>query len=271
MRKPFLIAFGLMLLTTACRAEANFLLNVAEDGSGDITIELGIDDELLELVEAFGGGADDILGVVPDGTDVVTRTEGDMTFYAGTEPFSDPTELLETAGILEEADATFQELDLVVEDGGATLNAVIETPNATETLEGLGAGDLGGFGDIGADVFTSSLVVALPGDLVETNADEILPDGRLRWDIPLLGGVVSVMAVTETAGGGFPWGLVLGILGAALVIGAAVLWVRHRQSGSVDAVEATPVPEPPSSVFESMPSKPDDITPKDRDNPIDSI
>lgn len=255
MRKPLLLAVALVMLMTACRAEANFLLDVTEDGSGTVTVELGIDDELLELLEGFGGGTDDLLSIVPDDTEVETRREGDMTFYSGSETFTDTEDLLSSAAFLDGADTTFQSLELVVEDGAATLDAVIAAPDATEAAEGLGAGGLGGLGDIGEDIFSSSLIVSLPGSLVETNADEILSDGRLLWDVPILGGVVDVMAVTEAGGSGTPWGLIGGILVVVVIAAGAAWWMRRKRQGAVDAVGAAPAPAPASPVFDEPPTE----------------
>ncbi|HSF87190.1 MAG TPA: hypothetical protein VLG28_16235 [Acidimicrobiia bacterium] len=251
MRKTLLVAAVMMLLTTACRAEANFLVDVAEDGSGTVTVEFGLDDELQELLEGFGGGTEDLFAQVPDGQDLETRTEGDMTYFFTSEAFSDPEGLEEAAGVVEDADASFEEFEVAVDDGAATLNAIIETPNATEALEGLGGDALGGF-DLAGDFFTSSLVVSLPGELVETNADEILADGRLRWDIPLSGGTVVVQAETESAGGGVPWGLIGGIAGAVLVIGGLIWLSQRRNRSSVSAVESTAQPAPPKDVFDTQ-------------------
>ena len=250
MRKLLLTAAALVLVTTACRAEANFLVDVAEDGSGDITVEFGLDEELLELVEGFGGGTEELFGAVPEGQDVETRTDGDMTYFATTESFADPQGLIETTGILEDSGAAFTQLDLVVADGAATLDAVIETPNATEAIEGLGGSGLGGF-EIADDFFTSALIVSLPGELDESNADEVLADGRLKWDVPLLGGTVTVHAVTSSGGGELPWGLILGVLGAIVVIGGALWLTRRNKKSSVAAVESTAAPDAAAPVFEA--------------------
>ena len=248
MRKPLLLAAAVMLIMTACKAEANFTLNVNEDGSGTLAAEVGIDDELADLVEQFGGGTEDLLALVPEGQDVEERREGDMTFYGAQEAFTDTTDLRQTTGVFEGADVTFAQLDLVVEDGGAQLEARIEAPDAAETLEGLGGDGIAGFAD---DIFSSNLFVSLPGELEESNADEVMPDGTLRWEIPLLGGTVDIHAVTVEGGGGIPWLIIVAIAAAILLIAAAIFWPRRRRQSSVGAIDAIDVPPAPDGFFDS--------------------
>lgn len=244
MRKLLLVVAAVAILTTACRAEANFLLDVAEDGTGEVTAEVGIDDELMELMEGVGGGTDELFLQLPQGTDVVETREGDMTFFASSQSFSNTEELKEATALFEEADATFEDFTLVVEDGGAELNALVTTPDATETVEGLS-----GLGDIGLDeIFTSSLLITLPGELTTSNADEVLSDGTLRWDIPIDGGTVDVMAVTESANSGIPWGLIIGIVVVLLLVAAAALWAQNRRKASEDAISSAPIPGTPNPV-----------------------
>lgn len=252
MRKLLLLAAAVALLTTACRAEANFILDVDETGAGVVTAEVGIDDELMEVLDSVGGGTDQLFLQLPEGTDVEERREGDMTFYASTESFGDTAELEEQLVLFEEADTVFEDLELVIDDGAAVLNATVSTPDASEAVDGLGD-----FGDIGLDeIFTSSLYVSLPGELVESSADEVLADGRLRWEIPISGGIVEVMAVTESESGGVGMGLIIGIALVLVIVAAAALWVQNRRKASEDAISSAPIPGDPNPVIDP-PDTPD--------------
>lgn len=245
MRKLLLVVAAVAILTSACRAEANFILDVNEDGSGEVTADVGIDDELMEVLEGVGGGTDQLLLQIPEGTGVVESREGDMTFFASSQTFSDTEELQEALALFEEADATFENFTLVVEGGGAELNTTVVTPDATQAVEGLGD-----FGDIGIDeIFTSSLLVTLPGELTTSNADEVLSDGTLRWNIPIDGGIIEVMAVTESANSGLPWGLIIGIVVVVLLVAAAALWAQNRRRASEDAISSAPIPGGPNPVI----------------------
>jgi len=246
MRRTVLAAAAVMMLTTACRAEANLLLDVAEDGSGTVTAEMGLDDELLGLMEEAGGGVEDLFDLAPQGDDVTTRREGDMTFYSLEETFTDTEDLTQRAQLFG-ADATFADLELVVADGGAELKARIEAPDSTETLEGLGGDALG---SLGGDVLSASLIVDLPGQLVTSNADEVLPDGRLKWSIPVFGGTLDIQATTRAGGGGPSIGLILAVVAAVFVIGGAAVWSQRRRRESVTAIEAVEPPPAPVAVFD---------------------
>ncbi len=252
MRKPLLLAAVVVLLMTACRAEANFTLDVNEDGSGIVGAELGLDDELLELVEQFGGGTEELFQLVPEGQDVETRREGDMTFYSAESAFTDEADLQRTAGVFEGADVVFAQLELTVDDGGAILDARIEAPDSGDTLEGLGAGIEG----LTEDIFSSNLYVTLPGELEESNADEVMPDGRLRWEVPLLGGTVDIHAVTTEGGSGISIAVILAIAAAVLIVGGALVWSRRQREGAVAAIESAPQPEAPSPIFEDRAENP---------------
>lgn len=244
-----------MVLTTACRAEAIFSLDVDEDGSGTFSADVGIDDELMGLVEQAGGSIDDLLALVPDGEDVETRREGDMTFYTVEDGFADASALRNSAGVFEGANVSLRDVTLVVEDGGARLDAQIEAPDAGATLEALGGGALGTLVD---DIVSANLFVSLPGEVEESNADEIMPDGRLRWEIPLAGGVLDVHAVTVQPGAGVPWLLIIAIAAGALLVLAAIFWPRRRHQSAVGAIEAVEAPPAPAAVFDATAEPIDD-------------
>lgn len=255
-RKTLLLATTLILALSACRAEINFAVDVAEDGSGDVTFELGLDEDMLELLEGFGG-TEQLFEALPEDQQVESRIEGEFTYFSSSVPFTNPDQLLETASSIQGADANFAELDLEVTDEAATLQATIEAPSATEVLEGLGGSGLGGF-DLTDDVLTSNLFVRLPGELIETNADEVLEDGTLRWDIPVTGGTVDVRAVTtglarlpeegaaKAGGSSLNWPLLMGVVVAIIGL-AAVAWLSQRGRRAAEAaVTDTPEPEAPS-------------------------
>ncbi len=258
MRKPLLLAAALALLTTACRAEVNFILDVADDGSGELIVEFGIDDELFEQLAAVNFDIDDLSSnFLPEDRTIDERREGDMNFYATAEPFAGPDALLDQASLLEESGAVVRELDLEVDGAAGSLDMLVDIPSLVESLAGLGAGGLGLFGDAAEDAFMSSIVVALPGDVKEHNADEVLPDGRLRWNVPLLeGGTVDVHVVTEAAGSGSSLGLIVGIVALVIVLGGGIWLANRRRRASVSAIESMTPPEPASPVFDGETSAP---------------
>ena len=241
---PFL-AVGVVLLA-GCRAEINVGMDVESTGAGTVALEVGVDDELLSLIESSGGSIDDLVGEIPWGaTALEPRQEGDLTIYGFTRAFASPEELdaLLAEGI-QGIEAEGTELELTVDDGGATLDATIAIPDATEQ-----AGELGDIGGSLGEFLSASFRAHLPGEVVERNADSVLDDGTLVWDLPVTGGTVDVFARSES-GGGFP--VVPVVIGIALIAagGVAIYLLSRRSKGEgAAAIAATPEPAEPTPVF----------------------
>ncbi len=72
MKKLLLLVAGIALLTVACRAEVNVLVDINDDRSGTVAFEFGLDDELRGLIESSGGTTDDLFGEL----DLGLATEG---------------------------------------------------------------------------------------------------------------------------------------------------------------------------------------------------
>jgi hypothetical protein len=115
------------------------------------------------------------------------------------------------------------------------------------------------------DFLSASFILSMPGTVTVHDADEVLADGRLRWDLPLLGGEVDLHAESEFGSGGFPWLiLILGIVllvGVAATVAAVIMGRKQEKQAVADAAaaypQATPIandqqtpdaePEPPTS------------------------
>ncbi|MFQ5555452.1 MAG: hypothetical protein ACE5GC_08810 [Acidimicrobiia bacterium] len=249
-----LAALGAILLV-GCRAETNVIVDIGEDGSGTYTVELGLDEELQQLLGAFTGGEGD--GLIP-GFDLdipglegnpleslQSRVEGDMTYYANTEQFADPAELEQLIAAAGEEN-NFETFRLSIDGDLVTLEAKAGAPG--QLIEG--AGDLPLSLDVIEQAFKASVIVGMPGTVKERNADEVLPDGRLRWEISLSEGV-DILAVSDLSEPGFPWWLV-GVVVAAAILLAFGLWASRRSSTRpTQALAATETPPPPAGFDEA--------------------
>ena len=234
MKRLLIITAVLAILVAGCRAEVRMLLDVDESGAGTLTAEIAIDDQLEELItQLFGADSSNIIAELDLGLEgtAETRREDDMTVYSTEVAFSDETEVVEASA------GNFTEFSLVLNDEGVSLEA---------TLDVAGELDLTQFpldpATIDTDALSASLIVALPGEPTEHNADEELADGRLSWDIPF-DRELYVFADTEYPSSGFPWWLValLAISGGfALAVWLAAAW-RDRKTDS----ERRAAPEPP--------------------------
>ena len=243
MRKIWLLALAAALLTTACKIETNILINLNADETGSFGFEFGMDDEFRQLIasqgepfdlaDLFGGLGSDLPGAT-----VTERTDGDMMFSVFTVDFDNAQAFQQ---LIAEGAGEGGDIDVTWSDDTVTISATIEATGEDGGLLGdLGdaAGDVGGdFGgdfDLGSGLtgfadsfFSGSVIVSMPGTVGANNADRVLADGRLVWDLSLDGGNVEIQAVSDLGGGGaFPaWALLLLIL---LGVGI-LLWLYSVQ------------------------------------------
>ncbi|HHC07418.1 MAG TPA: hypothetical protein ENK55_01690 [Actinobacteria bacterium] len=245
MKKILVLAALVAVAATACKIDARLNLDVAEDGSGTIVTEFGVDEELKALIEQSGEDVQfgNEFGL-PEGAETFERTEGEFTYYGAKVPFENPEEAVEILTNTGEGGAAFEDLQLTASDGSVEFRAraVAETPD-------LGGDELPFDPSVLTDDFLSvKFVLRLPGKVVEHNADEVLPDGRLVWELPITGGEKELLARSET-GGGFPTALlILGLLVvAAIVVGLVVVARRRGEADRALDAAAASVSEAPST------------------------
>lgn len=241
MRKMWPILAALVVLTSACRLETNLSIDVNDDGSGTVTTELGIDEEMQGLLESFGGG-DDILSGLDFGgaTPTETRVEGDMTFFGATQTFTDVSQI---RALLDENQdqASFEEFELTVDDAGAKLVARTGPLSAQDGFdtEGLPFDP----STITDEVFAANIFVAMPGNVTEHNADEVMADGTLRWSISLTD-PLDIQAESSFGGGGVPW-LPIGIAAIVILGAGGFFMMRRGDDTAASALAATQMPPAP--------------------------
>lgn len=231
--KRFLILISLLsILTAGCRAEVGLLLDVAEDGSGTLAAEVGIDQQLRGLIDQLGGDSDAIISGLDLGLTGTsdTRVDGELTVYTTEVVFSD------TAAIPEAAAGNFTSFTLDLTDEGTSLEA---------TLDLAGGLDLSQFpldpATFDSEALQARILVSLPGDPANHNADEILDDGRFAWTIPL-DTSLYMFADTVYPTSGFPWWLVILLaLSAGLALAVWLAALRRERT----SVTKRPAPQPP--------------------------
>lgn len=241
MRKMWPALVALVILTTACRLETNVIIEVQDDGSGTVTTELGLDEEMQGLLESFGGG-EDILAGLDFGTanPTETRVEGDMTFFGASQSFTDVAEV-QTLLDENQDQASFEEFELSVDEDGATLVARTGPLSAQDGLdpESLPFDP----SQLTDDVFAANIFVSMPGRVTQHNADEVMADGRLRWSISLTD-PLDIEAEATFGGGGVPW-LPIGIA-AVVVLGLGGFLVLRNREGTASAAALAATDAPPA-------------------------
>ena len=263
MRKLLILITGLTLLTAACRAEVNIIVDIEEDGSGEVAFEVGFDEEFRELIASSGGNPDELLTGGADfgleGSEEYERTEGDMTFVGSKRQFSSVTDI--EADLTGDPDNPFQSFSYVQTEDAAELEALISIPE-----EDLGVEDVPiDPSAITDEFFSFQLIFGMPG----TNADEVLPNGQLVWTVPITGGEKQILARSELGGGGSLWwiwlivGIVL-LIGLGALIGAVIASRRQSQRAVESAGDPESLAASAATVTPAGEAPPDDEAPQAR-------
>jgi hypothetical protein len=261
MRKvPFIVAVAAVaVLLAACRAEVNVTLQVEEDGSGVMAFELGLDEEFRELMASQGADPDELFGDLEtdleEGT-VTSREDGDMAYQGVELEFDDVSEV---EGFLTDASSDFfggfGAFSFDMDESSATFDATL-----TAEEQDLGEDLPFDPSQFTGDFFSASFLLSMPGSVTAHNADEVLADGRLRWDLPLLGGTTELHAESEFGGSDFPWlfviiGLVV-VLGLAAMVGAIAM-SKQREKQAVTAAAVALQEDPAAAESEPPETAPD--------------
>jgi len=247
MRKIWLLAIAAALLSTACRIETNILINLNEDETGSFGFEFGMDEEFRALIAEQGDAfseADFFEGIGADlpGGIVTERTREDMTYSVYTVDFDDAEA---AQWLIGEAAGTGGDIDVTWTDDSVSITATLggtgEDGGIFGDLGGAAGGDLGGdpeddfFSGFADDFFSGSVIVSMPGAVGTNNADRVLEDGRLAWDLSLDGGDIEIQAVSDLGGGSiFPaWAVLLLVLVALAILLSLYYMQRKRKTSAV--------------------------------------
>ena len=286
MRKYLFLTVLLALALSACRVETNVLLSIDEDGSGAVGFEIGMDQEFRDLMEQSGGSLDDLLTELPDfgGDDVtpITRTDGDME-YVGAQTTIDDISAFDFSG---SGGEFFSAFSYEYDNKSASLTATL---SAGDT-----AGDTGDLpfdvSSLTEDLFSANVLVSMPGTVIEHNADKVLGDGTLVWELPLSGSV-DIFAKSTFGGSSNSWiiWVLIGVLLIGIIAAVTATIVSRKESkkavaaaaaasAAVDSTPPPPVAEaeeltvPIHELEEDNPSsdtdtEPDDASSEDDDQP----
>jgi type II secretory pathway pseudopilin PulG len=235
MRKYVLIFAMLAIVLTACRIESNVNIDIAEDGSATVLVEVGFDDEFRQLLTGQTGGSEEdfVNEILSFGdTSLVQRSEGDMTYYGAAQEIADLSQGLPA----EAANEMFTSFDYTFDQDGASLTARIESIDAGD----FGGGDLGGLAEgLTGDIFSANLIVQMPGTVTSHNADEVR-DGALVWKIPLSGSL-DVQAESSFGDSSTNWiwfALLIVVIVAGVAATIAVIVSRKQSEKAVAAAIA---------------------------------
>lgn len=246
----------LALVATACRAEVNFAIEVLEDGSGSAFIEAGVDEELAAVLPAGSDPLDLLAGQFDlasiDTVEVDPFERDGLMFRSFRADFTDLDALSQQ--FIEDPATPFTDISVQRDDEGMAITITVELPDL-----GAAAGALGlpvdGSALTDSDVLASHVRMKLPGAIALHDADRVLPNGELEWDLPLTGGVKILSAETVFENGSFAW---LPVAGAGLAIAAVAVVAlmagaarRRKEVAAVTAAKEAEPWTPPEPIAES--------------------
>ena len=175
-----------------------------------------------------------------------------MTVYSTEVGFED------VAGVSEIAAGNFTFFSLKMTDDGTSLEA---------TLDLAGELDFTQFpvspSTIDPETLEAHVIVSLPGEITDHNAETITSDGRLSWTIPFET-ELYMFANTEYPQAGFPW-WVVGLLGLTGTLALGV-WLAAVRRDKKESTARRPAPEPP--VVDGQPAHSDVKSPPRQHSPF---
>lgn len=257
---PLLFAPLAALLLTGC-IRAEITIRVSDDGSGTLSILSAVDGSALAaLGGAAGGGfgplpvASDLISAfsevdesgLPPGATVRAYGDGNFVGVRVTAPFDAADDVAgaldqltangSDAGGLVGNDGLFESLVLERDGDGWLFEAQFLEDTAAAVTGGEGGADLLGSPIVDALISTASFTVriALPGTILEHNADEIAGD-ELVWNVDMLDAgarpLTARTAVTTGSGRSSLTVLVAVLVVGLVTAGAIVGAVRRRSRG----------------------------------------
>ena len=182
MARRALVFATLVIALTACEIRTHLNIDAADVSNGQITAQVGFDEDFREAMEEFGGGGDLLAEVETsapaEGWEVERFTDGDIEGVTLTQEFSSIEELqtiLSTSSIASGESGGWEDLSFTETDDSIRFDASLSAPGL-EGTEDLSMEEVGAFLD-----FDFQIAVTFPGEVIEHNG--VLEDQTVVWDL----------------------------------------------------------------------------------------
>lgn len=241
MARRALVFATLVIALTACEIRTHLNIDAADVSNGQITAQVGFDEDFREAMEEFGGGGDLLAEVETsapaEGWQVERFTDGDIEGVTLTQEFSSIEELqtiLSTSSIASGESGGWEDLSFTETDDSIRFDASLSAPGL-EGTEDLGMEEVGAFLD-----FDFQIAVTFPGEVIEHNG--VLEDQTVVWDLDEESLAGADLFAEARKGGSLPWAVIGGVVLGLLVIGVVVwsLLARRRAPRQVEIVVEQP-------------------------------
>ena len=228
---------GVAVLSSGCILATDVDITVAADGSGTAESIIQYDDDMARLLGPASQFRDDVLDAQAEGADVsiVPASQLEAPFTQGLRyraTFDDVDGLRDVL-----LDGPFDRATVRLVDGTLTIDA---------SFDGTDAGDDEMFAGMGPSA-TARVTIDLEGEVTTSNADRV--DGStLVWEYDVTRD--GRLTLTAELGGGFPTGLLVGVVALVAIVGIGIGVTRSRgkrpsvagASDDVSSGEAGPGP-----------------------------
>ncbi|MGH9894030.1 MAG: hypothetical protein ACREA0_19030, partial [bacterium] len=135
MARRILVFALLALALTACEVRTHLNIDASDVQNGEITVQVGFDEDFREAMEEFGGGGDllaEVESSAPsEGWEVERFTDGDVEGVTLTQGFSSIEELqdiLSTSSIASGESGGWEELNFTETDNSIRFEAMLSAP-----------------------------------------------------------------------------------------------------------------------------------------------
>lgn len=252
---------------TSCEVRSWLSIDMASLASGEVTAQVGFDQEFRDAMGEFGGGVD-LLGEIEDdapgeGWAVDRFTDGDIEGVNLSKRFES---LVELAEILERGVGSGPQEGLVQE---LRVTETDDTVRFEARIPGLGdipAGDLNLPDLEGLLTVDGRIEVTFPGEVIDHNGE--LEERTVTWTFDAANAGGTEMFAEARKGGGFPWAAVIGVVLALGVIGlvgwrlAAERNIRFKLVSPIQRLDSSTKPSPAMSPIASDAPEPTVTPPK---------
>ena len=233
LRIPTVIAFGLLI--AACQIRVDTTVTINADESGSFAIEMSVDEEFRELGEYGFDVSEGTEDLPPDWT-VEPFVDGEFEGVRISTDFADLDDLNTRLRLLSESAEDEESGSPADMFSGMSVTHEGDTFSFHTNSAGI-ADDLASTGDEGFEgldpstifdtLFQIRLIVTLPGEVVDHNADA-LSGSTMTWDVSVDDERTEFFASSSASGGeGLnPIVLVVGVVAVA----GLVLWALSRRN-----------------------------------------
>ena len=240
MRKILFTAI-LALLTTACQVQVSIGANINADGSGTIIYEIGLDELAVQVIpESFFDDpiSGSPLALIP-GAELTEESRDGFDYHIVTVEVDDIAAALDDV-IAGSDRAIVEEFRLTITDDRVEVAARADAGAAFAGSAGMMSPEQL------AEAVTASVVLTLPGEILEHDADSV--DGNtLTWTVSVEAGeITEINAASNPAGsgdGGFPYWLIV-VIAAVVVLALAVAFLSRLSKAPEQPDEPPPLDQP---------------------------